>query len=398
MSLNKNSLLNIFLIVFIDLLGFGIVIPILPYYAQTFGASAWQLGWLMTSFSLMQFLFAPVWGRVSDRYGRRPVLLGSLIGTIISMTLLGFAHTLILLFIGRLLAGIFGASISTAYAYIADVTDETNRAKGMGILGAGFGLGFIFGPAIGGLLSQWGYSVPMFAAAGIALVNLIYASFKLEEPKLSEEMRAKNRSKRFDAQALKIAFSERTERIAILLFFGVTLAMTQMEAVFALYLGKTFSYDARTAGMLLALSGIIMVLIQGGLIGKLVKYFGESKLVRGGAFICALGLMGFALAPEPRLLVAALIIMSLGHALLHPSLSSLASRGGSHENKGIVMGVFQSAGSLARVIGPPVAGWLFDSVSPRSPLFSAAALTFLIGVLAWVLLLGTPRNPETSKS
>ncbi|MGK5089972.1 MFS transporter [Bdellovibrionota bacterium FG-2] len=387
MSLNRNSLLNIFLIVFIDLVGFGIVIPILPYYAQTFGASAWELGWLMTSFSLMQFIFAPFWGRISDRFGRRPVLLGCLVGTIISMTILGFAHTLLLLFIGRFLAGIFGASISTAYAYIADVTDESNRAKGMGIIGAGFGLGFIFGPAIGGVLSQWGYSVPMFAAAGLASINLVYAAFKLEEPKISEEIRTQNRNRRFDVAALKIAFSERTERIAILLFFGVTFAMTQMEAIFALYLSATFHYDARTAGMLLALSGIIMVLIQGGLIGRLVKFFGESKLVTGGALLCSMGLLGFALAPDPRLLVAALVIMSLGHGLLHPTLSSLASRGSSRANKGIVMGVFQSAGSLARVLGPPIAGWFFDSVSRRSPLFSAAAITAIIGVLAWVTLI-----------
>src|ERR1051326_1519151 len=171
--MRKSALLNIFLVVFIDLVGFGIVIPILPYYAKHFGASAWGLGWLITSFSLMQFLIAPVWGRISDRVGRRPVLLVSILGTCLSMTFLGFARSLVWLFVGRIFAGIAGANISTAYAYITDITDESNRAKGMGLIGAAFGLGFIFGPAVGGLLSTHGYSMPMFAAAGLAAFNLV---------------------------------------------------------------------------------------------------------------------------------------------------------------------------------------------------------------------------------
>ena len=148
--MRRSSLLIVFLIVFIDLVGFGIVIPILPYYAKEFGASGWELGWLMTSYSLMQFLFSPFWGRISDRYGRRPILLMSILGTSIFMAVLGFADSLMWLFIGRTLAGFFGANISTAYAYVSDITTEENRAKGMGLVGAAFGLGFIFGPAIGG--------------------------------------------------------------------------------------------------------------------------------------------------------------------------------------------------------------------------------------------------------
>src|SRR3954471_2848954 len=159
--MRKSALLNIFLVVFIDLLGFGIVIPILPYYAKEFGASGWTLGWLMTSYSLMQFLIAPVWGKISDQIGRRPVLLISILGTCLSMTFLGFARSLAWLFVGRIFAGICGANISTAYAYITDITDESNRAKGMGLIGAAFGLGFILGPAIGGVLSRHGYDVPM---------------------------------------------------------------------------------------------------------------------------------------------------------------------------------------------------------------------------------------------
>ena len=177
--MKKSALLILFLVVFIDLVGFGIVIPILPYYAKEFGASATQLGWLMASYSLMQFFFAPVWGRLSDSIGRKPVLLVSIAGTAASMTFLGFAHSLEWLFIGRIFAGICGANISTAFAFAADVTTPENRSKGMGAVGAAFGLGFIFGPAIGGLLSPYGYSAPMFAGAALAAINLVFALVKL---------------------------------------------------------------------------------------------------------------------------------------------------------------------------------------------------------------------------
>ena len=180
--MKRSPLLVLFVVVFIDLVGFGIVIPILPYYAKAYGASALTLGWLMTSYSLMQFFFAPVWGRLSDRIGRRPVLLGSMAGSVISLLILGWAPSLLWLFVGRTFAGICGANISTATAYIADVTDEKDRARGMGMIGAAFGLGFIFGPAIGGVLSRYGYGVPMFAAAALSAANIAFAWFQLQEP------------------------------------------------------------------------------------------------------------------------------------------------------------------------------------------------------------------------
>ena len=183
--MRQSSLLIIFLIIFIDLVGFGIVIPILPYYAKAYSASASQIGWLMAIYSLMQFLFSPVWGRISDYVGRRPVLLMSLLGSSISMALLGLAGSLSWLFIARAFAGMCGANISTAYAYVTDVTSEKDRAKGMGMIGAGFGLGFIFGPAIGAVLSRYGYSFPMFVGAFMAFANFCFALVKLEEPELT---------------------------------------------------------------------------------------------------------------------------------------------------------------------------------------------------------------------
>jgi multidrug resistance protein len=389
----KGSLLTIFLVVFVDLVGFGIVIPILPYYAQQYGASAWQLGWLMTTYSLMQFVVAPLWGRLSDRIGRRPVLLVSILGTAVSMTMLGFAPSLFWLFVARTFAGICAANISTAYAYIADVTTEENRAKGMGMIGAAFGLGFIFGPAIGGILSRYGYQAPMFAGAALAILNVIFAFFKLEEPPLSAEARAANRTKRFDLGNIRNALSDSRTRLAIGIFFLVTFAVTQMEVTFAIYLKALFGLDAQHAGELLALMGIIMVGIQGGAIGKLAKRFGEVRLIVAGLILCVASLAAFGSVATLSSVVIALSVLALGHGVLHPSLSSLASKGAAADRRGATMGVFQSAGSLARVVGPPSAGLLYDQLSKGAPFFSGAiVLTFALAIV----LVRTARNPITA--
>ncbi|MCM2322953.1 MAG: MFS transporter [Oligoflexia bacterium] len=385
--MRQSSLLVIFLIVFIDLVGFGIVIPILPYYAQHFGASGWHLGLLMAAYSLMQFLVAPIWGRISDYVGRRPVLLFSLVGTVLSLVLLGVAGSLKWLFIGRILAGIFGANISTAYAYVADVTAEEDRAKGMGMIGAGFGLGFIFGPAIGGLLSRYGFGFPMFAGALLALGNLIFAFFMLEEPRLSVEMRAANRTRRFSVEAFQKALEDPRARLGIGLFFLVTLAITQMEAVFALYLSARYQYDAESAGILLAVMGAIMVFIQGGMMGRLAPRFGEIKLIVAGAAVSAMALLAFATVNTITLVTFALCAMAVGHGLLHPSLSSLTSLGAPPSKRGMTMGVFHSMGSMARIVGPPCAGWLFDRVSWRSPFFTGSLALAIASVIALLWLI-----------
>lgn len=388
----RSSLLIIFLVVFIDLVGFGIVIPILPYYAESFGSNAWQLGWLMAVYSLMQFLVSPLWGRLSDRIGRRPVLLMSILGTGASMAILGVAQSLLWLFVGRITAGICAANISTAYAYITDVTTEENRAKGMGIVGAAFGLGFIFGPAIGGILSHYGYGVPMFVGAGLAFLNFCFASIKLKEPSISAETRSGNRSRRFDLQLIRNVLSDPRTRLGIGVFFLVTLAVTQMETSFAIYMGALFGFNAQKAGMILALMGIIMVLVQGGLIGRLVKRFGEVQLITLGLVGCASGLLGFGLSPTVAWVILSLSVMAFFHGTLHPSLSSLASKGASPQLRGSTMGVFQSAGSLARVLGPPCAGLVYDQISPRSPFF----LGTLILLLGFGLVLTHRRLQPTS--
>lgn len=394
--MRKSSLLNIFLVVFIDLVGFGIVIPILPYYAQAYGATAWQLGWLMTSYSLMQFVVAPLWGRLSDRVGRRPVLVGSILGTALSMTLLGFAPNLLWLFVGRAVAGICAANISTAYAYVADVTTEENRARGMGMVGAAFGLGFIFGPAIGGFLSRYGYQTPMFAGATLSLINFVFAYFKLEESPLSAEARSANRTKRFDLQNIRLALSDPRSQLAIGLFFLLTFAVTQMEVTFAIYLKSLFNLDAQHAGELLALMGVIMVAMQGGLVGKLAKRYGEIRLITLGFLICTVSLGSFGSVRSLWAMVASLAVLGLGHGMLHPSLSSLTSKGAAPDRRGATMGVFQSAGSLARVIGPPTAGFLYDHLQPSAPfLGGSVVLAIAFAIVLVKTTMGNVAHSET---
>ena len=392
MRTKKSPLFIIFLVVFIDLVGFGIVIPILPYYAKQYGANATQLGWLMTSYSAMQFFFAPVWGRLSDRFGRRPILLVTILGSALGMAALGGAKSLGMLFAARLFAGLCGANISTATAYVADVTTAENRAKGMGMIGAAFGLGFIFGPAIGGALSIHGYGVPMYAAAALAALNFLFAAFKLEEPRVDRKAREQNRPKRFDRKAIRATLGDHRTRLATISFFLVTLAITQMEVCFAIFVLARFGLGAREAGWLLAFMGIVMVLIQGGLIGKLSKRFGEARLIATGVVLMALGLALFAIAPKVGLLFLALSLLAIGNGITNPSLSSLASKGAAADSRGATMGVYHSAASLARVIGPPVAGILYDRVGMTAPFFAGAVIMmFAFGPnFLSVLLKGRP--------
>jgi MFS family permease len=372
----RSPLLIIFIVVFLDLLGFGIVIPILPYYAEAYGANGLTLGWLLAIYSAMQLVFAPLWGRLSDAYGRRPILVATILGQGASLLVLGFAPSLAWLFVGRALAGICGANLSTAAAYIADVTPEEGRARGMGVIGAGFGLGFIFGPAIGGLLSHWGYGTPMFVAAGVALAAGVFAWARLPEPHLEPGLRQQHR-RSLDRSAIRESLGDGRTRIAILLFFVLTLAATQTETAFALFLESRHGYGAREAGLLLGFTGLVMAGVQGGLIGPLSRRFGEAWLVALGALALGAALVVFATTSQLALIVVSLAFLGFGMGLTHPSLQSLASRGAAPGRQGATMGVYQSAGSLARVAGPPVAGFLYDVHGAAVPFLAAAALSIL---------------------
>lgn len=370
--MKKSPLLVIFLVVFLDLVAFGIVIPILPYYSKSLGASAFALGWLMAIYSVMQFLCAPLWGALSDKIGRRPVLLLTILGGACAMAATALASTYWLLFFARLLAGVFGANISTATAYIADVTSEKDRAKGMGLIGAGFGLGFIFGPAIGGILSVHGYHVPILLAAGMGLANFFFAAYVLDEPERPNREAAAAR--KFSLAGLELAFARHSTAVPIGLFFLGTFAFTQLEVSFGLFVLDRFGLGARDAGWLLAGMGVIGALLQGGLIGRLSRKYGERSLLPIGFFFLAVSLAAAPFAPRVALFALFLAGVAIGNGLVNPCLSSLTSKGAPADRRGVVMGVYHSAGSLARAMGPPISGLLFDRLSPASPILFASGL------------------------
>jgi MFS transporter, DHA1 family, tetracycline resistance protein len=364
--MKRSPLLVIFITVFIDLVGFGIVIPVLPYYAEgtKFGATPTQVGLLFASYSVMQLVFAPVLGRLSDKYGRRPILLMSLLGTAIGFLVLGFATTLWMLFVGRIIDGISGGNISTAQAYIADVTTKENRAKGMGLIGAAFGLGFVFGPAIGGILSRWGINVPFLFAGGLAFANAILLYFTLPETVTPDHPARVSAASGRGWRQLLVALREPRLAYVLAIYFLGIVAFSMMTATFSLFMMFRLGYDAFHNGWVFAFVGIISAIIQGGLIGKLVKRFGEPLLIIVGAVLFSASLFAIpfvTLASGLGVLLGLGAATAIGQALSAPSLSSLASKTASAGEQGGVLGVMQSVASLARAVGPSLAAVLIYS-------------------------------------
>ena len=365
--MKRSPLIVIFTTVFIDLVGFGIVIPVLPFYAEgtAFNATPRTVGLLFASYSIMQLIFSPILGSLSDKYGRRPVLLFSIIGTGLGFLILGVATTVWMLFLGRILDGITGGNISTAQAYIADVTTEENRAKGMGLIGAAFGLGFIFGPAIGGILSGLGIHVPFFFAAALTFANATLLFFTLPET-VTADHPAKN------SAAGGRSFSHMIESLkqpklafVLVIYFLFIVAFSIMTTSFSLYTMFRFGYDAQHTGYLFAYVGLIAVIIQGGLIGRLVKRFGELPLVIFGALCFAISLFAVPfVGPAAGGLGALLVgggVFSMGNSLATPALTSLASKTAGPAQQGVVLGVTQSTASLARAVGPSLTALLISS-------------------------------------
>jgi multidrug resistance protein len=369
--MKRSPLVVIFTTVFIDLLGFGIVIPVLPFYAEgtRFNATPRTVGFLFASYSIMQLIFSPVLGRLSDKYGRRPVLLISIIGTAIGFLILGFAKTLWMLFVGRILDGISGGNISTAQAYIADITTKEDRAKGMGLIGAAFGLGFIFGPAIGGILSRWGIQIPFLFAAGLCFANAILLYFTLPETVTADHPARVSAAGGRGFSQLLDSLKQPRLRFILTIYFLFIVAFSIMTTSFSLYTMFRFGYDAQHNGYLFAYVGLIAVIIQGVLIGRLVKRFGELWLVIVGALFFAVSLFSVPfVGPNSGGLLALLIgggIFSLGNSLSTPALNSLASKSVGPADQGSVLGVTQSVASLARAVGPSIAALLIHSTSPE---------------------------------
>jgi len=392
-SASRASRAVLFLTVFIHLLGFGIIIPLLPYYAETYGARALVIGLLTTSFSFCQFLFAPVWGRLSDRVGRRPVLIGSLLVTGGSYLVYAAAHSLALLFVSRMLAGVAGAVLSTAQAYVADTTTAEDRTKGMGLIGAAFGMGFIFGPALGGILSRWGFAAPAYASAALALAAAAFAFVRLGES-LPPELRRRATRRAHPLAALGETLSRPRVGLVLVLFFTATLCFSGMEAILALFTQHYFAWGPHQIGYLFAYVGVIGALMQAGIVGVLARRFGERILVLAGMALMGASFVGAGLAPPlaPFLVVMAGIAIASG--MLTPALSGLISLATPADEQGGVLGVYQSLGSLARATGPFLGGLAFDIVSPGAPLWMAGVVLGIAALAATQL----PRRGTTAPS
>ncbi len=359
----------LFLTVFIHLLGFGIIIPLLPYYAETYGATGLTVGLLTTSFSFSQFVFAPFWGRLSDRVGRRPILIGSLLLTGVSYLVYAAAGSLALLFASRILAGVAGAVLSTAQAYVADTTTPENRTKGMGLIGAAFGMGFIFGPAIGGVLSRWGFAAPAYASASLALAAAVFAFLRLPES-LPREARAGAAARR-SRTTLREALARPAVGTVLGLFFVATLCFSGMETILALFCQRFYGWGPHEIGYLFAYVGVVAASMQLGIVGALARRFGERALVRAGLALMGAAFVTAGLVPPLALFLLVMGAIAVASGLMTPSLSGLISIATPADEQGGILGVYQSLGSLARAAGPFLGGLAFDVVSPGAPLWMA---------------------------
>jgi MFS transporter, DHA1 family, tetracycline resistance protein len=388
----RSPLLIIFLTVFVDLLGLGIVLPLLPFYVQIVEQSSnpwlagnWALivGALTASYALMQFLFSPLVGGLSDRFGRRPVLLISLLGTGISMILLGLAGNfavfgveavLLALFGARILGGIAGATIPTAQAYIADVTTPENRARGMGLIGAAFGLGFMFGPALGGFLSGISLQAPAFFAATLALLNAGLGFFLLPES-LPAERRAAAVPLRFNPLG-RLAVVIASDRIRPLLLAYVLMffAFAGLQTNFAVFSATRFGFGPMENAFVFAFIGLVAVIMQGFLIRKLVPRFGEARLAVTGMGMMTLAFLLIAIVPQAWMLYPALGLLAAGSGVVTPSVTSLISRRVSPQEQGATLGGVQALNSLMMVLGPIFAGFIFDAVGVAAPYLTGGAL------------------------
>jgi multidrug resistance protein len=386
----------IFFTIFIDLIGFGIVLPLLPFYAQEFGATPLVIGLLIAVHPGMQFVFGPIWGRLSDRVGRRPILLVGLVGSGISYLIFGLATSLWWLLLSRIMQGIAGANVPVAQAYIADSTDLEDRTRGMGLVGAAFGLGFIAGPAIGGALVNFGYAVPGFFAAALSLVNAGAAFFYLPES-LSAEMRkraVRDSVGLWGRLRLALSFSRHPAIGKLMAIFVLaTFVFAAFTTVFPLWIEVKLGYDAQHAGYLLAYLGLLMAIVQGRLLGPMARQFGEKKMLiaASAALAAAYALLPF--ADGLLLLGGLLILVAFGTGVNWPTVTSLASQHAPVNVQGSVLGAMQSLSALGRMLGAVWAGWVFGAWSAAAPFALSAVIMSLAGAFAILFMIRAPEPP-----
>jgi MFS transporter, DHA1 family, tetracycline resistance protein len=382
--MSKKPILVIFLTVFIDLVGFGIIIPLSPFLAREYGATAFQIGLLMAVYSGMQFIFSPLWGRLSDRIGRRPILLISIAGTGLAHLLFYFASSLWILFAARILAGLFAANISTAMAYIADITSDKERSKSMGLIGAAFGLGFICGPALGGFMTKHGDNMPALVAAGFSFANFIFAYLFLKES-LKSEFRVQKSQQRSRLQNI---FDNIFKPVVGALFFAqymTAMAMASMETTLFLFVNDRFGWDVQKASFGFAYVGLCIALTQGVLVRKILPKIGERKMLIMGFIAFSSSMLMIGVSHVIWLLAIAMTLLAFGNGFISPALAGGLSLLTPKDEQGVVIGVNHSLAALARIIGPIVGGFIYMHVSQGAPFYLAGSLGFAGLLVIWLV-------------
>ncbi|HEX6567410.1 MAG TPA: MFS transporter [Chthoniobacterales bacterium] len=391
--MKKSPLATILLVVFVDLIGFGMIIPILPLYAKSFQAAEWQIGLLLACYSFMQFLASPVLGSISDRIGRKPVLLVSLIGSAIGYAVMASAASLTMLFIARIIAGICGASVGTAAAYIADITPPENRSRRMGLIGAAFGVGFVLGPAIGGILSQFWTKGPFWFGAGLAFLNAIAVLLILPEP----EKHVKRSEAAIPAGTDVV---DQTGRggipILVVTYFVAIAGFAIVTMIYPQVLDRRFSLTPAQISLVFVFLGLVGAFIQGGAIGRMARRFGDYKLAAAGLLLMAISMVIMPFAHNMPLFLLFTFGLAAGNSLAQPTLMAMASRLAASTAQGRVIGTVQSAGSLGRVVGPSAGGFMLGWDRPR-PDLAYGNTPFVIGGIvmgiAFLISLMLRRSP-----
>ena len=381
---SRAALVLLLTVVFVDIAGFGIVIPFLPFWAEHFGASPAEVALLMSAYSLTQFIFAPVLGRLSDRYGRKPVLLVSVFGSVLSFLWMAFAGSLWMLFAARAVAGAMGANIAVANAGIADITPGEERARGMGLVGMAFGLGFVLGPAIGALLAgpdiaTTGFRLPFLAGAGVSALAFAGGLVLLREPDRHRPGTVLPGGPLIRLRAFLALLASPGLGLPLLLLALLSLAMSGIESTFALWAERQLLWGPRQTGLFLVWIGVCMAAVQGGLVGPVVARLGEVRTARLGTGVCAAGMALAPLALNIPVVLLSGFLIAAGLGLGQPALNALLSRASAADIQGGVMGGAQSAQSLARIAGPALAGLLFTAFDRQGPWISGAIL-LLLGV------------------
>jgi DHA1 family tetracycline resistance protein-like MFS transporter len=365
-------LLIVFLTIFVNLVGFGIIIPLLPFYAETFGASPLVVGLLFAMFSLCQLVASPVLGDLSDRYGRRPVLVFSLAGTVLSFVLLAVAQSITMLFVARIIDGLSGGNISTARAYVADVTEPQDRARAYGLLGAAFGLGFIFGPALSGMLARVSYTAPIWAAAAITLVATLMAWLWLPET-VHRVHAGTGNPFRYLPELVRRPIVRRILAIDFVYWFALAIFQT----TFGLFVAARFGFDAVSTGYFFAGFGLLGVIVQGGFIRPIVRRVGDKQTFIAGLVLGAIGLAAAAVTHSVAMFALTLLPLSLGMGFGMPTITSLVSRAAGAHEQGRLQGAANAIESLSRTLGPVWGAALLQSFGDASPYLSAAAFFIL---------------------